>query len=538
MERALRRWAARLPLLLAFGLSARAEVPVRSGELPEPEERQAEALANAARGLLLSGGAETAAPAREAFEEAIRLDPSAREPYRLLARHLDEAGLPRDRAAVLAREARAFGGRDDWRRALAAAVAAGETSLAREAAAALSARALERPSDPGAAADLGAVAIALCRAGEAADAVHPFRRYLERARDPALVPPDAPPRVFVFCVRALLSVPDRAEADKVRDADALFRLVRGAVLPARPRERADALGAAAASVAGASAGPAAADLFRRMALEALRLAPDDVSVAFVLALRGGEEDGDGGTPPDDASGDDAPARIAAFAARPEAAGLGYSFALARAVAAAARAGGPDAAAATNALAEAEALWRADRPGEPLPPDHAGIRLETMLKLGFGAAALEDALRGLPEDLRGLEPSFANNLAYTLACEGGDLDLAMRLADRSLALRPDSPEALDTLGWIFHLRGDDGEALEMLHRSMRLLDARDRGSAEVFDHAGDVLAALGRDAEALAAWTAAWRLERAEAVADKLRARGFDPEKGVGPAGLEPATEGL
>lgn len=516
-----RRRAAWLPLLLAFGLSARAEVPVRSGELPEPEERHAEALANAARGLVLSGAPETGAAARAAFEAAIRLDPFSRSPYRLLARHLSSAGRTADLAALAARTARTFGARTDWRRALALAVAARESGLAREASAALSARARAQPSDPDSAADLAAVALAMCRLGEGADAAPPFRLYLRRAADPAIVPADEPPRVFSFCIRALLSGSDDAEAEILRAAGTLFELFRDAPLPCPPTERADALSDAIAALSGK---PAATGLLRRMAIEGLRLVPSDYPLATVLAIRGV-----GPADPTDAGRPDTPALLSAFAARPEAAGLGYSFALARAVCETMNGSGPDAAAATNALAEAEAAWRAEHPGEPLPPDHAAIRLELLSRLGLGAVAVADALAGLPEDLRGLDPSFANNLAYTLACEGGDLDLALRLSDRSLALDPDSPEAQDTLGWIFHLRGDDDEALEMLMRAVRRSAELDRRSAELYDHLGDVLAALGRETEAVAAWSAASFLEPSGVSAGKLRARGFDPAPSAPPA---------
>ena len=130
---------------------------------------------------------------------------------------------------------------------------------------------------------------------------------------------------------------------------------------------------------------------------------------------------------------------------------------------------------------------------------------------------------MPDDLRGLDPVFANNLAYTIACEGGDLELATRLADRSLAQRPDSPEALDTLGWIFHLQGEDEEALEMLMRALKRIDPQDPDGAEVFDHVGDVLEALGRGVEAAAALTHAFRLAPTDARAEKLRARGLPAE---------------
>lgn len=512
-----------LPLLFAFALSAAAADPAETGRLEDADETLAEALAHAAQGLSLSSSRQTDADARAAFGEALRLDPFSRAPYRLLLRRLAGPGHDKERAALRAREARAFGTRADWRKALSAAVLAEDVPLVREAVAALVSGVRPGNATRDSAADLGAAALALCRVGEGDDAVHPFRRYLALAGKPALVPVPEALSTFVESFRGLARAPAASGAERVRRLEALLRLFRDAPLPCTPQQRADALAAAGGALA-PSDDPAARALFRRMALESLRLAPANAAGALFVALAAADD----GQPD---RKDDAPpppleetfAKIDAFAARPEAAGLGYSFALARSLAARFRRDGPVPAAATNALAEAEAAWAAERPGEPLPDGHAAFRLELFLDLGLGAEALEGALRDLPDDLRGLDPSFANNLAYTLACEGGDLDLALRLADRSLAHDPESPETLDTLGWIFHLRGDDEEALEMLLRSMKRLDAEDRESAEVFDHVGDVLDALGRGTEALAAWTQACRLDPTGERREKLRSRGLDPE---------------
>ena len=515
---------ARLALLLALALPAFAEGPVRPGGIAETDENLAEALAHAAQGLSLSTSPKTDAEARAAFEEAVRLDPLSRAPYRLLLRRLAGPGHDRERAALRAREARAFGTRADWRRALSAAVLAEDAPLVREAVAALVSGVRPDNATRDSAADLGAAALALCRVGEGDDAVHPLRRYFALAGRPALVPAHEALSTFVESFRGLVRAPAASGAERIRRLEALLRLFRDAPLACTPQQRAEALSAAGGALA-PSDDPAARALFRRMALESLRLAPVNAPCALFVALAAaddGKADGDDGDAPEP-SLEETFAKIDAFAARPEAAGLGYSFALARSLAARFRRDGPVPAAATNALAEAEAAWAAEHPGEPLPSEHAAFRLELFLDLGLGAAALEGSLRGLPEDLRGLDPSFANNLAYTLACEGGDLDLALRLADRSLAHDPESPEALDTLGWIFHLRGDDEEALEMLLRSMKRLDSPRRGDAEVFDHVGDVLDALGRGTEALAAWTQACRLDPTDERREKLRSRGLDPD---------------
>ena len=514
------------PLLLALAAPAPAADPAKPGDLAGADETLAEALAHAARGLLLSsgGGPEADAAATAAFEEAVRLDPLSRAPWRQLEKRFAGPGRARERAALLAREARAFGGRSDWRRALAAAVSADDAALVREAVAALAAGVRPENATRESAADLGAAALALCKVGEGADAVHPFRRYLAIAvSSPRLVAPPQALATFGAAMRALAAAPAGSAAERVQAANALFRLFRESPPAATAQERSDVLVHAGAAFA-EPGDPASRELFRTMTLEALRLAPANAAAALFLALDAAEEeagkDADGDAPPP--SPERTFAKIDAFAARPEAAGLGYSFELARAIAARGFRGGPDADEATNSLARAEARWRAEHPGEPLPAGHAAFRLEMFLDLGLSAEAVEGAVAALPDDLRGLDPAFANNLAYTLATEGGDLELAARLADRSLALRPDSPETLDTLGWILHLQGEEEEALEMLMRSIKRLDAKDPDSAEVYDHAGDVLAALGRDAEAVAAWVHAHDLAPSPALAEKLRARGLDP----------------
>ncbi len=520
------------PLLFALALPAAAEeAAVKPGLVAGEDEPLAEALAHAARGLLLSSGrGEAGEDAIAAFEEAVRLDPLSRSPWRLLERRLAGPGRAKDRALLLAREARAFGARSDWRRALSAAVAADDAALVHEAVAALAAGVREGNATRESAADLGAAAIALCRIGEGADALHPFRRYLAlAAATPRLAPPPQVLATFDAAMRALAGAPAPSAAERVRAADAIFRLFRDAPLACTAQERADALVHAGAPFSEAG-DPGSRGLFRAMTLAALRLDPANAPAALFLAADAAleEDEKHGPDPAPEPSLEESLELVDAFAARPEAAGLGYSFELARAFVASGHQDGPRADVATNALARAEARWREEHPGEPLPAGHAAFRLELLLELGLGAEAIADAVASLPDDLRGLDPAFANNLAYTLATEGGDLDLAARLADRSLAQRPGSPETLDTLGWILHLQGEEEEALEMILRSIKRLDGKDPGSAEVYDHAGDVLAALGRGAEASAAWLHAYRLAPSDRLADKLRASGLDPAA-FGPA---------
>jgi tetratricopeptide (TPR) repeat protein len=47
---------------------------------------------------------------------------------------------------------------------------------------------------------------------------------------------------------------------------------------------------------------------------------------------------------------------------------------------------------------------------------------------------------------------ANNLAWIYAEDGGNLDVALGLAQTAKSRLPDSPEATDTLGWVYYKKG--------------------------------------------------------------------------------------
>lgn len=70
----------------------------------------------------------------------------------------------------------------------------------------------------------------------------------------------------------------------------------------------------------------------------------------------------------------------------------------------------------------------------------------------------------------VQPDFApaaNNLAWNLAVEGGDLDEAFQLARMAMGRMPDEPNVLDTMGWIHHLLGHHWKAVAELERAVAL-----------------------------------------------------------------------
>src|SRR5262249_2421489 len=64
----------------------------------------------------------------------------------------------------------------------------------------------------------------------------------------------------------------------------------------------------------------------------------------------------------------------------------------------------------------------------------------------------------------INPNFffaANNLAYILAEEGRDLDVALNWAQVARKMAPENPAVADTLGWLQHKLGRNGLARDQL-----------------------------------------------------------------------------
>jgi Flp pilus assembly protein TadD len=102
-------------------------------------------------------------------------------------------------------------------------------------------------------------------------------------------------------------------------------------------------------------------------------------------------------------------------------------------------------------------------------------------------ALEDLL-----DERGEDPALLNALGYTLADHGLELPRAEGLIRKSLAVMPDNPAVLDSMGWVRFKRGDSKGALEHLKRAYSL--ARD---PEIAAHWAEALWKSGATQEARA-----------------------------------------
>jgi tetratricopeptide (TPR) repeat protein len=92
----------------------------------------------------------------------------------------------------------------------------------------------------------------------------------------------------------------------------------------------------------------------------------------------------------------------------------------------------------------------------------------------------------------------NYLGYMLADSGRRLGDSLAYVERALALEPDNPAYLDSLGWALFKLARYAPAEEKLRAALRY----DGSDPAIREHLGDLLIATGRTEEAVQAWQAA------------------------------------
>lgn len=168
--------------------------------------------------------------------------------------------------------------------------------------------------------------------------------------------------------------------------------------------------------------------------------------------------------------------------------------------------------------EGYVLFESGRAAEAAPileralrsPGIAGERelhLRALGTLAFSYDTLGLSLKSIPvyERLLVLDPENAlvmNNLAYSLAEQGGDLERARRLAEGAVSKEPGSGVYLDTLGWILFREGSFSHARLRLERAAEL----EPEEPEILRHLAELYRAVGEEGLAAAAARRAGALE--------------------------------
>jgi tetratricopeptide (TPR) repeat protein len=125
---------------------------------------------------------------------------------------------------------------------------------------------------------------------------------------------------------------------------------------------------------------------------------------------------------------------------------------------------------------------------------------------YGKERQWDAAKRAAEGAHSIDPGspfIDNNLAFLYLEHGGDINVALSLAQAAKQKLPDSPVASDTLGWAYYKAGSSAAAVAQLSDSVRL----DPNNPVYNYHLGMVYMSAGRPREA------AQSLKRALASSD-------------------------
>ncbi len=94
------------------------------------------------------------------------------------------------------------------------------------------------------------------------------------------------------------------------------------------------------------------------------------------------------------------------------------------------------------------------------------------------------------------PLASNNLAYVIIEQGGNIDVAMGLAQTARRGMPDSPNAADTLGWAYYHKGIYQSAISEFQEALRLGQKRgDPDDADLHYHLGLAYQKANQNAQA-------------------------------------------
>ncbi len=121
----------------------------------------------------------------------------------------------------------------------------------------------------------------------------------------------------------------------------------------------------------------------------------------------------------------------------------------------------------------------DNPHEPIFSILLGELYESKQDWNDAKQAYQKALEISPEN-----PLASNNLAYVMLQTGGNVDVALSLAQTARRGMPDSANAADTLGWVLYQKRAYKSAIDLFQEAIKLNDkAKEPESATLHYHLG-------------------------------------------------------
>lgn len=151
-------------------------------------------------------------------------------------------------------------------------------------------------------------------------------------------------------------------------------------------------------------------------------------------------------------------------------------------------------------------------------DPSRLNQEFYFQLGAVYERVEDygqAERYFEQCLK-LKPDFPeaqNYLGYMWAEHGMKLDKARELIEKAVKAEPKNSAYLDSMAWVLFKLKEPQEALSYVLKAVELTEQPD---ATLYDHLGDIYAALNQPEKAREAWTKSLSVEANEQVRKKLQ----------------------
>jgi tetratricopeptide (TPR) repeat protein len=113
------------------------------------------------------------------------------------------------------------------------------------------------------------------------------------------------------------------------------------------------------------------------------------------------------------------------------------------------------------------------------------------------------------------PDFAealNYLGYMWAERGENLQEALQMIEKAVKAEPKNAAFLDSLAWVLFKLKRVNEALDFM---LQAVQHSEKPDATLYDHLGDIYAALGRKEDARSAWQQSLEVETNESIKKKL-----------------------
>ena len=140
----------------------------------------------------------------------------------------------------------------------------------------------------------------------------------------------------------------------------------------------------------------------------------------------------------------------------------------------------------------------------------GATFERAKKYAEAAKIFRQVLKMKPDF-----PDALNYLGYMWAERGENLAEARAMIEKAIAAEPDNAAFLDSMGWVLYMMGQKHESIPWLVRAVELSDVEQETDPTLFDHLGDAYFAIGDYRKARANYQQAIKIKAKPEIQKKL-----------------------